>query len=99
MRKPFATLALAAAIASGQMTAVLSQAVPADGEVVKIDESAGRITLRHGPIRNLDMDSMTMVFRVKEPAMLKAVKAGDRVTFEAERINGAITITRIQKAR
>lgn len=76
---------------------VAGQATPADGQVVRIDEATGRITLRHGPIKNLDMDSMTMVFRVADPAMLKAVKPGDRVKFEAERVNGAITIVRMEK--
>jgi len=70
-----------------------------NGEVVKIDQAAGKMTLRHGPIKNLDMDGMTMVFRVADPAMLAKVKAGDRVTFEADRINGALTVTKIDKAR
>jgi Cu(I)/Ag(I) efflux system protein CusF len=70
----------------------------ADGEVTKIDEAQGRITLRHGPIKKLDMDSMTMVFRVQDPGMLKAVKVGDKVKFEADRVNGQITLTKIEKA-
>jgi Cu(I)/Ag(I) efflux system protein CusF len=70
----------------------------ADGEVTKIDEAQGRITLRHGPIKKLDMDSMTMVFRVQDPGMLKAVKVGDKVKFEADRVNGQITVTKIEKA-
>ncbi|MDP1749248.1 MAG: copper-binding protein [Reyranella sp.] len=69
------------------------------GEVVKIDKSAGKITLKHGPIKKLDMDSMTMVFRVADPAMLDKVKAGDRVTFEADRVNGAITVTTLDKIK
>jgi Cu(I)/Ag(I) efflux system protein CusF len=71
----------------------------AKGEVVKIDKSAGKITLKHGPIKNLDMDSMTMVFRVADPAMLDKVKAGEKIEFEAARVNGAITVTKIGKAR
>ena len=67
------------------------------GEVVKVDKSAGKITVKHGPIKNLDMDSMTMVFRVADPAMLDKVKAGDKVKFEADRVNGAITITSMDK--
>ncbi len=70
-----------------------------NGEVVKIDTAAGKVTLKHGPIKNLDMDSMTMVFRVADPAMLGKVKAGDKVEFEADRINGAITITTMDKAK
>jgi len=67
------------------------------GEVVKVDKSAGKLTLKHGPIKALDMDAMTMVFRVADPAMLDTVKAGDKVEFEADRVNGAITVTKIGK--
>jgi Cu/Ag efflux protein CusF len=71
-----------------------------DGQVTKIDESAGKITLKHGPIKKLDMDEgMTMVFKAQDPAMLKSVKVGDKVKFEADRVNGQFTITKIQKAR
>ena len=57
----------------------------------------GKVTLKHGPIKNLDMEGMTMVFRVADPAMLDKVKAGDKVEFEADRVNGAITVTKIGK--
>jgi Cu/Ag efflux protein CusF len=77
----------------------LAQTAMVDGEVTRIDQAQGKITLRHGPIKNLDMDSMTMVFRVQDPAMLKQVKVKDKVKFEADRVNGQITITRIQKAK
>ena len=82
-------------------TASLAQSVPVRGEVRKIDEAAGKITLRHGPIKNLDMtdESMTMVFRVRDPAMLKQVKVGDRVEFEADRTAEGITVTKLQKAK
>jgi len=78
-----------------------AQTAMVNGEVKKIDESAGKITLKHGPIKNLDMDEdgMTMVFRVKDPAMLKQVKVGDKVQFEAERATAGITITKMQKAK
>ncbi|HEY8336084.1 MAG TPA: copper-binding protein [Tardiphaga sp.] len=71
------------------------------GEVKKIDLAAGKITLKHGPIKSLDMDdeTMTMVFRVQDPAMLKQVKVGDRVQFEAGRTAAGITVTKLQKAR
>ncbi len=74
-----------------------AQSALVDGQVTKIDAAQGKITLRHGPIKNLDMDSMTMVFRVQDPAMLKGVKVGDKVKFEADRVNGQITVTKIQK--
>lgn len=99
MRKSAAAFVTTIAIALGGIAAAVAQAVPADGQVTKIDKSAGKITLKHGPIKNLEMDSMTMVFRVKDPAMLEAVKVGDKVKFEAERVNGAITVTKIEKAR
>lgn len=67
------------------------------GEVVKIDKAAGKVTLKHGPIKNLDMDAMTMVFRVADPSMLDRMKAGDRIEFEADRVNGAITVTKLGK--
>ncbi|WP_119419765.1 copper-binding protein [Desertibaculum subflavum] len=89
--------ALAVAVAFGAASAAIAQTVPTDGEVRKIDESAGKITLKHAPIKNLDMGAMTMVFRVADPAMLKAVKVGDSVSFEADRVNGAITVTKIEK--
>jgi Cu/Ag efflux protein CusF len=57
----------------------VAQSAMADGEVTKIDAAHGKITMRHGPIKNLDMDAMSMVFRVKDPAMLKQVKVGDKV--------------------
>lgn len=72
-----------------------------NGEVRKIDEAANKITLKHGPIKSLDMeeDGMTMVFRVKDPAMLKQIKVGDKVKFDADRVNGQITVTKIEKAK
>ena len=71
-----------------------------NGQVAKIDESAGKITLKHGPIRKFDMnEGMTMVFRAADPAMLKAVKPGDKVRFVPDRINGQFTITKIEKAK
>jgi len=74
-------------------------AQPIDGQVTKIDAPAGKITLKHGPIKKLDMDEpMTMVFRAADPAMLTAVKAGDTVKFEAEKINGQFTVIKIEKA-
>src|SRR5262245_43856316 len=67
------------------------------GEVVKVDKAAGKITLKHGPIKKLDMDSMTMVWRVADPAMLDKVKPGDHIEFDADRVNGALTVTKISQ--
>jgi len=69
------------------------------GEVRKVDKETKKITIKHGPIKNLDMPAMTMAFPVKDVALLEQVKAGDAVTFRAEQIGDAITLTRIEKAR
>jgi len=93
------TILLAATLAlSLSPSLAVAQAVPVNGEVTKVDTALGKITLRHGPIKNLDMEAMTMVFRAGDADMLKAVKPGDRVVFEAERVNGQITITKLRKA-
>ena len=71
-----------------------------DGLVTKIDASADKITIKHGPMKKFDMeDGMTMVYRVQDPAMLKAVKAGDKVKFDAENVNGQFVVTKIQKEK
>ncbi|MDB5938066.1 MAG: blue (type 1) copper domain protein [Polaromonas sp.] len=66
------------------------------GEVRKIDKEAQKITLKHGPIKNLDMPGMTMVFKAPEPSLLDKVKAGDKVKFTAEDRSGAMVVTAIE---
>ena len=68
-------------------------------KLLKVDKGAGKLTLRHGPIPSLDMPKMTMVFRVKDPAMLDQVKAGDRVRFAADKIGGQYTVVSIEPAK
>jgi Cu/Ag efflux protein CusF len=87
-----------AAALSMLSTVALAQAVPVEGQIIKIDEAQGKVTLKHGPIKNLDMDGMTMVFVAADPTMLKAVKVGDKVKFEADRVNGRLTVTKLDKA-
>ena len=70
-----------------------------DGVVRKIDTENNKITLKHGPITNLDMPGMTMVFRVVSPTLLNGVKVGDAVKFHVEKINGSMTITAIKPAQ
>ena len=70
-----------------------------DGEVRKVDKDAKKITIKHGPLTNLDMPAMTMVFQVKDPAMLEQVKVGDKVMFQAEKVGGAVTVIRIEAAK
>jgi Cu/Ag efflux protein CusF len=69
------------------------------GEVTKVDESAGKLTIKHGPIKKFDMDSMTMVFRAGDPSMLKTVKPGDKIQFEPDKVNGQMTVMKLQKAK
>ncbi len=69
-----------------------------EGEVTRVDQSANKITLKHGPIKKLGMDEgMTMVFAAKDPALLNGIKAGDKVRFDADRVNGQLTVTKLQK--
>ena len=78
----------------------MAQGTPmVSGTVETVDQAQGKITIDHGPIPNLNMDAMTMVFRAQDPAMLKQVKQGDKVKFSADRVNGQITVTKIQKGK
>lgn len=76
-----------------------SAAALAPGEVKKVDKEAGKVTIKHGPLENLGMPAMTMVFRVKEAAMLDALKAGDKINFLADKLNGAFTVMRFEAAK
>jgi Cu(I)/Ag(I) efflux system protein CusF len=69
-----------------------------DGEIRKIDKGSAKITIKHGEIKRLDMPPMTMVFQVKEPALLDKVKAGDKVRFRAEQLGTAYVVTAIEPA-
>lgn len=69
------------------------------GEVRKIDKAQGKITIRHEPLTNLQMPAMTMVFRVKDPAMLDQVKEGDKIKFVADRVNGAFIVVKWEAAK
>ena len=80
-------------------TAMAAPADMADGEIRKVDMDNKKITIKHGEIKSLDMPGMTMVFQVKDPAMLDKVKAGDKVRFKAEKFNGAIVVTDMQPAK
>ena len=101
MRKMSVMTASMLVLVGGMLASVtLAQAPMVNAQVTKIDEAAGKITLKHGPIKKFDMnEGMTMVFRVQDPAMLKRVKIGDKVRFDADRINGQFTVTMIEKVR
>jgi Cu/Ag efflux protein CusF len=90
---------VAIAVVIGLLSGAAHAQELAEGEIRKVDKDAKKITLKHGPIPNLDMPAMTMVFQVKDTAMLDAVKAGDKVKFEAQKIGGAYTVTSIEKAK
>mgnify|MGYP001047291665 FL=1 len=79
-------------------TSAFAATVPVAGEVTKINAAQNKITLKHGPITNHDMGAMTMVFTVADPAMLGAVKVGDKVTFEADRVKGKLTVVTLTAA-
>lgn len=73
-------------------------AAMADGEVRKVDKDAGKVTLKHGYIKSLDMPPMTMVFRVADPALLERVAVGDKVKFDAAKLDGHYTVTSIARS-
>jgi Cu(I)/Ag(I) efflux system protein CusF len=99
MRRSIVMLASALTLAAASLPA-WAQGEMVDGQVTKVDPSAGKITIRHGPIKSFDMDTgMTMVFRVPDPGVLKQVKPGDKIKFEASKVNGQFTATKIQKAK
>ena len=74
-------------------------AAMADGEVRRIDKDAKKLTIRHGPIKSLDMPPMTMVFQVKDAALLDKVSPGDKVRFHAEKIRGGYQVTEIETVK
>jgi Cu(I)/Ag(I) efflux system protein CusF len=108
MTKVFSVVLLAGALLAPAAHAQQAQAdhdvhhpaaALSDGEVRKVDKDAKKITIKHGPLANLDMPPMTMVFQVKDPAMLDQVKTGDKIRFQAEKVGGAFTLTKIEPAK
>lgn len=71
----------------------------ATGVVKKVDKNTGKLTIKHGPLKNVGMGAMTMAFRVKDPAMLDQVQAGDNIQFVVEESNGQITVTQLEKQK
>ena len=82
--------AAVAAVAASDMT---------DGEIRKVDVESGKLTLRHGRIKHLDMPGITMVFIAKDKALLETLKAGDKVQFKAINDGGKSTVTDVQPVR
>ena len=97
--KTMPSLVLALALSIGSQS-VFAQADLINGQVTKVDQSAGKITIKHGPAKRLGMEQgMTMVYKAQDPAMLKAIKAGDKINFDAEQVNGQYTVTKIERAK
>ena len=92
---------LATGLTVAALTApALAQSLPqAQGEVRKVDKAAGKISLKHGEIKNLDMPPMSMVFQVQDLALLGKVKAGDKVLFTADKIDGNYTVMSIELSK
>lgn len=76
-----------------------ASAPQSEGEVRKVDLEQGKVTLRHGPLANLDMPPMTMVFTAADPKQLEGLAPGDKVRFTADRKNGRYIVTAIEAAR
>jgi Cu(I)/Ag(I) efflux system periplasmic protein CusF len=70
----------------------------AEAEVRKVDKDAKKVTLKHGPIKNLDMPGMTMVFQVRDPALFDKLTVGEKIMFTAEQLQGAYVVTGVEKA-
>ena len=99
MKKTVSVLAVALSLTAAPCPS-WAQSALTDGLVTKVDASAGKITIKHGPMKKFDMeDGMTMVYRAQDPALLRAVKAGDKVKFDAENVNGQFVVTKIEKAK
>lgn len=67
-----------------------------EGEVRKVDLALGKVTLRHGPLANLDMPAMTMVFTAADPRLLEGLKQGDKVRFTADKKDGKYIVTALE---
>lgn len=79
-----------------QHGAATAAAETTDGEIRKVDKASGKLTIKHGELKNLGMGAMTMVFRTRDAAMLDKVKAGDKIRFTADNVNGALTVTSLE---
>lgn len=101
MAAGFALPAIAATHDHGDHAAMQAQgeAQMVDGVVKKVDKSAGKLTLTHGPLQNLGMPGMTMAFRVKEANWLDQLKEGDKIRFMADKVNGVVTVVHLEPAK
>ena len=81
------------------MAAPAAEMQMVDGQVKKVDKAAGKVTLSHGPLTNLNMPAMTMVFKVSNAVWLDQMKSGDKIRFMADTVNGAITVVHFEPAK
>jgi Cu/Ag efflux protein CusF len=102
-KSTFSSLIVSLVTVLGVHTTVLAQSAGAskagdytDGEVRTVYKDEGKVTIKHGEIKNLNMSAMTMVFQVSDKALLNKVKAGDKIRFKAISKNGEIVVTEIQ---
>lgn len=96
----FATSATAQTAAMAPMApASAGQSSMSEGEIKNIDKDTGKLTIKHGELKNLGMPGMTMVFRVKHPAMLGQVKVGEKIHFIADEVGGALAVTSLEVAK
>ena len=96
----FATNAAAQMAGMAPMSpASAGQSSMSEGEIKNVDKDAGKLTIKHGELKNLGMPGMTMVFRVKDPTMLAQVKVGDKIHFVANKVGGALTVTSLEVAK
>lgn len=100
MLRMLMTVAVAATLLASTHASAYAQASDmSEGEVRRIDKEAGKVTLRHGPLTNLDMPAMTMVFQVKDRAMLDQMKVGEKVRFRADKVDGAFTVMSVEPVK
>ncbi|GAB3253614.1 copper-binding protein [Chitinimonas naiadis] len=94
---------LAPSVVRAESNTAATSTVAADavteGEVKKVDKEQKKITIKHGEIKNLGMPPMTMIFKVKDPAMLDAVKSGDKVNFVVEKLAEGLTVVMLKTAQ
>jgi len=93
------TKSIALLLAAMLGTTAVGATEMAEGEIRKVDRDAAKLTIRHGELKQLEMPAMTMVFRVKDKAMLEQVATGDKVRFSAERVDGALTVTALDRVK
>lgn len=100
MKKILCSVAAALFVASTFGSMALAQtAAMTEGEVRKVDKDAKKLTIKHGPITNLDMPPMTMVFRVSDERVLDTLKAGDKIRFVADKVQGAYTVMKVEPVK